>query len=287
MEIVKGTGERERFEEEKLYISLKRAGAPSDLARGVVREVRKLVKPDMRTEDIFRAAFKILRRENICAAARYRLKRGIMELGPAGFLFEQYFGAVLESYGYATRCNQMVRGECVEHEIDVIAMKERTCFLVEAKYHNGHDVQTDSKTIMYSYARLLDIAPGYIKRHGEDIECKAWLVTNTRFTDRAKQYGLCRGIKMTGWGYPEEGSLQDMIESKILHPVTVLPSMDRALRERLAAKKLFFAKDLASYAPERFEREFGLKQRKAVQIVGEAQALFKGIEEYGEVTAAV
>lgn len=78
-----------------------------------------------------------------------------------------------------------------------------------------------------------------------------------------------------------------MIESKILHPVTVLPSVDRSLRESLASRKIFFAKDLAGYAPDKLEQEFGLKQRKAVQVVQEARALFKGIEEYGEVTPAI
>jgi hypothetical protein len=39
---------------------------------------------------------------------------------------------------------------------------------------------------------------------------QGWLVTNTRFTGDAIQYGNCAGLKLIGWDYPAEGSLKDL-----------------------------------------------------------------------------
>ena len=38
---------------------------------------------------------------------------------------------------------------------------------------------------------------------------------------------------MIGWNYPEEGNLQDMIESESLHPITCLNSLSKANKKIL------------------------------------------------------
>ncbi|MFH1188410.1 MAG: restriction endonuclease [bacterium] len=277
MEIIKVTGEAEQFKDQKLYQSLLKSGASREIADRIKTQVEDEVKAGMTTDQIFQKVFRYLKKEDICAAARYRLKRGIMELGPAGFLFEQYFSAILQEYGYGTRLNQMVRGECVTHEIDIVADKDTSRYFVEAKYHNSHGVKTDTKTVMYAYARLLDIIPAEQRRgYSTPIEYYGmWLVTNTKFTNRAKRYARCRGITITGWGYPKKNSLQYLIEEKLLHPITVIPSVDRFSRERFAENKILFAKDLVGYDADRLVYAFGLLPSKARQIAREVKALLK------------
>jgi Holliday junction resolvase-like predicted endonuclease len=199
-----------------------------------------------------------------------------MELGPAGFLFEQYFAAILRAYGYETALNRIVQGECVSHETDIVAEKGKRCYFVEAKYHNHHGVKTNTRTVMYAYARLLDMAPVEARSHERGTEFHMWVATNTKFTNRARRYGRCRGLRLTGWGYPRHESLQDLIEEKILHPVTVLPSINKHSREQLAQQRILFAKDLASYAPEEIERIASVSPKNARQLHHEVEALLNG-----------
>ena len=44
-----------------------------------------------------------------------------MELGPSGFPFEKLVGKILEQEGFETRVGVIVQGNCVQHEVDVIA----------------------------------------------------------------------------------------------------------------------------------------------------------------------
>ena len=121
MEVIKTGGEKEKFSESKLCLSIRKAGAPRDLADTICKTVGPKINPNDSTSAIFRRALKYLVREDMGIAARYSLRRGIEALGPAGFIFEHYFQTVLDAYGFKTRRNVIMKGYCVTHEIDVIA----------------------------------------------------------------------------------------------------------------------------------------------------------------------
>ena len=109
------------------------------------------------TAKIFRVALDYLVKEDLNLAASYGLRRAIGEFGPAGFLFEQYVEIILQAYGYQTKRNVMMKGACVEHEVDVSAQKRRH-YIVEAKYRNEPGIKTHIDVVMYGDARLADIA---------------------------------------------------------------------------------------------------------------------------------
>ena len=273
MKITKASGEQETYSRQKLCNSLKAAGAPKDLVEQVCRMVEKEIVPGMTTQEISERTRAYLTKESTVHAARYSLKRGIMELGPAGFLFEQYVAALLKEYGYATRTNQILKGECVSHEIDILALSKDTHFIVETKYHNSRGIKSDVTVVMYLYARLLDIAGYQRKRERKPAKHVSWLITNTKFTSSAARYAQCKGIRLTGWKYPKKESLEKLIEGKALYPVTVLPSVNRYAKERFAERKLYFAKDLVHFTPRQFQELFGIQQTIAQNIQKEAAAL--------------
>src|SRR3989338_1801636 len=228
MEIIKSTGEKEVFQKDKFCLSVKRAGAPHDLVENVCSIVEKELKPDISTTEIFRAASRYLLKENLAVGMRYNLRRGIMELGPAGFRFEQFIEALMKTLGYETRRDVVVEGQCVSHEVDVVAIKDDRHYLMEMKYHNSWGIKTGIETTMYAYARLLDIAPREERREQYSKFHALWLVTNAKFTSKAIEYGTCQKLTMTGWDYPKDGnSLELLIRSTKTYPVTVLPSVDR------------------------------------------------------------
>ena len=272
MKITKASGEQEVYNRQKLCNSLRAAGAPKTLVARVCRRVEKEITPGMTTREIYERIARHLTKESSILAAKYSLKQGIMELGPTGFLFEQYIAAILREYGYTTKTNQMMKGESgVSHEIDVLLFTKDTHYILEAKYHNSRGVKTDVKVTMYTFARLLDIA-GYQKKREKE-KHKAWLFTNTKFTRSAIQYAVYKGIKLTGWKYPKKESLEKLIEAKALYPVTVLPSINRYAKGQFAQHNLYFAKDLIHFTPAQFKKMFGIRQNIAENIQKEAAAL--------------
>ncbi|MEK7134223.1 MAG: restriction endonuclease [Patescibacteria group bacterium] len=276
MQIIKATGETEQFNKGKFCKSLERAGAPKEVVGEVCSLVAEELKPGMTTNDIFRQASKYLARKNISAAARYNTKRGIANLGPAGFVFEQFVEIVLHELGYKTARNKFVKGMCVSHEVDVLAWKGGEHVIVEAKYHNQPNTKTHIDQVMYADARLMDIERAHEKNGERGVRHTIWVFTNTKFTEKAIRYAKCRNMRLTGWGYPAKENLEILVDRFLLHPVTVLPSVDRFSLERLSQAGVMLARDIAPYTPEKFARAVNIDLPRAQKIVREAHALVYG-----------
>ncbi len=273
MEIIKTDGVKQEFSSAKLCLSIRKAGAPREIADSICKTVGEKINPNESTSVIFRKALKYLVREDMNVAARYSLRRGIEALGPSGFIFEQYFETVLQAYGFKTNRNVILKGKCVTHEIDVIASVGSKRFLVEAKYHNEQSLKTHVDVIMYADARLQDIVKNESASNQKKYEYAMWVVTNTKFTDASIQYAKCRGIRLTGWNYPRGESLEDVIADKKLYPVTVLPSLPKLLLPVLAKKNIILAQDLLTYSANDMVKEFSVTKELADQLVDEAQGI--------------
>jgi Holliday junction resolvase-like predicted endonuclease len=273
MKVIKATGETEEYSSRKLETSLRRAGAEKNLVGRVVQEVQRELKPGVSTARIHAVAASRLLKESSVLAAKYSLKRAIMEFGPQGFFFEQFMEAVLGEYGYKTKRGQKMKGECVSHEIDIVADKDNTHYICELKYRNASGAKTDVEVAMYLQARLEDIAKFQVEVESKGIQHVAWLITNTKFTSSAIRYGSCRGLRMTGWRYPKAESLERLIEDKRLYPVTVLPSINHYAKEALAGGGVLFARDILFLDPETLERRFGIHAKNAKRIMEDAYDL--------------
>ena len=275
MDIVKASGQTEAFSRNKLCGSLKKAGAPADVVNKVCGLVEQEIKSNATTEQIAKRTAQYLQKESLLLAAKYRLKHAIMELGPAGFFFEEYVAAILREYGYTARVGTIMKGHCVSHEIDILAEKNSPAgevhHIMELKYHNRRGLKTDVKVAMYSYARFLDIAAAHKKF--ESKKHKAWVVTNTKFTTNAIKYANCMGIELLGWRYPRQGSLEQLIEQKSLYPVTVLPSANRHVREQFASQKLMFVRDLLHHSAQDLQQKFALNPAISKRLLSEAYSL--------------
>ncbi len=274
MQVTKSSGEKQVFNKAKLCVSLQRAGAPSTMADAVCAKVEHRITPGVSTSKVYREALRYLVKENASIAARYSLYRGIAALGPAGFVFEQYIEVVLQAHGYKTMRDVYIKGACITHEIDLVANKDTHHYLLEIKYHNEPSIKTHAPVVMYAYARLDDIAAVENKREGGMNTHSMWLITNTKFTDTAITYAKCKGIRLSGWNYPQgEGNLEDMIVSKKLYPVTVLPSVTQAVLPSLVKRNIILAQDLATYSREDL-MHIGIPESSADKIIKEVTGLF-------------
>jgi Holliday junction resolvase len=243
MWVVKASGETEKFDPEKIKRTCLRAGASEELANKIVKDVIKKSYDGISTKDILHITLKFLSKEKPHIAARYDLKGAMFRLGPAGFVFEHFIGEILKEYGYEAKVHSMLRGFCVTHEIDVIATKDNRNYMVECKYHNLPGIYTSIREILYTYARFLDLVDGSKENLCLKFD-EPWLICNTKFSEEVIQYAECKGIRITGWSYPESNSLEDLIEKKKLYPITMIRSLDMDSMEKLSSSDFILAIDL-------------------------------------------
>ncbi len=245
--VVKANGEYEPFNPDKLRESLSHAGVEHEVVEIVVEAILDGLTEGMSTKEIYHRAFSMLRKKRSSkpAAIKYSLRRAIAELGPSGYPFERFFGEILKRKGYSVRVGIDVEGWCAPHEIDVSAHKDGVHHLVECKFHNNHGLRSDIKTALYVQARFEDLEKKYLQDKVESERFhEAWLVTNTKFTSVAIQYGTCVGMHLIGWGYPKGEGLRELIEETSIYPITVLPSLSRAHKANLLARDIVTCCDL-------------------------------------------
>lgn len=266
----KADGLSEPFAPQKLLESLKRAGAEEAAAREVLGRVEHDLYSGITTQEIYRRAFAYLRDQRRGVAARYSLKRSVMEFGPSGFPFEAYIAELLRTDGYTTAIDQIVKGACVEHEVDVVAKKKQDILYVEAKFHNAPAFKTDLKVALYVKARLEDIAVARTKAMAKGT-MRGLIVTNTKFTGHAVRYASCAGIDLLGWDEPRGGTLHERIVAAHLYPITALTTLTRREKLSLLAERTVLARALRDN-PEVLARA-GVEGPHAKEVLEEVESL--------------
>ncbi len=274
LEVIKASGRTEEFNIQKLVDSLIRSGATEDDARDIARQVESQIKPSMHTKHIYRIARKILRHYSKTADMRYSIKKAIYMLGPAGYQFEKYFAGILKAYGYSAETNRFLKGYCVTHEVDIFAVRDDVGRVIECKYHSNGGIPTDVKIALYVYSRFMDIKKAYELNHENRVSInEGWLVTNTRCTSDAIKYAGCVGLKIVSWKYPDENSLERMIENKKLYPVTILSSIKKSSLDILFKNDIFLVRDIADIDEGIFIKRSGLDTAAAMTLKKEADEL--------------
>lgn len=233
--ITKDTGEKEDFDVRKLRYSLEKSHARPAVVEAIVDTIEKEIQPGMTTEHIYRRAYELLNQKHTSAALKYSMRRSILNLGPTGFPFETYIAEIFAARGYHTRTGQMMKGGCIEHEVDVVAWNDTDVFFIEVKFHNELAMKSDAKVALYVKARFDDLYNGTYLLQGKQRKLtRGLLITNTKFTETAKTYAECvHTFDIISWDYPQKGNLYDLIEETGLHPMTCLPTLSTDEKQAL------------------------------------------------------
>lgn len=258
--IAKADGTTQEFKANKLLSSLQRAGAEKGASEEIATAVEKELYEGITTNEIYRRAFALLRKHKRGLAARYSLKRAILDFGPSGFPFESYVAEIFRAEGFEAKVDQMVRGACVEHEVDVVLTRGGETLYVEAKFHNAAGFKTDLKTVLYVKARIDDIGKG-----------KGLVVTNTKFTSKAVEYATCQGLALLGWEYPHGATLQDRIEAAGIYPITALTTLNRREKAALLSERMVLCNALGKQTDSL--ARVGITGERADQALDEAAIL--------------
>ena len=244
IEIIKSSGERVKFSLEKLRASLSYSGANKELVDQIMDKVRDELYQGISTKEIYNRAFALLKNKSSFYASKYKLKKAIYELGPTGFPFENFIAAIFTYSGYKTDVGKILQGHCVTHEIDVVAHKNNETTIVECKFHSEEGRNCNVKIPLYIASRFKDVKTHWdTKSHDTNLN-EGYVVTNTRFTEDALQYGNCMGLKLLSWDYPKEDALKDKIDRLGLYPITVSTLLTNREKQFLLSRDVVLCRDL-------------------------------------------
>lgn len=216
VQLTKSDGRKVLFDFDKIISTCIRAGASRNLAQEIAQKVFEQSYDGMTTKEVYKKILRFLKDQHYPKIQnRYRLRESIMSLGPTGFIFESFVGQILEKHGYRIESiRSKVKGQCVEHEIDLIARSSKNNrYMIECKYHNIAGIFTGLKETLYTHARFLDLKEEFDRE---------MLVSNTQISGDAIQYAKCVGQDVLSWRYPKDNGLEKMIEDQGLYPVTLL-----------------------------------------------------------------
>lgn len=270
--ILKASGEKEVFNDEKLRRSLLNAGAKKEAADAIVDHIRNELQDGMSTTHIYRHAFKLLRKiEAMPVAARYSVRRAVFGLGPTGFPFEEYVSEIFRAREYTVETGIMVAGKCAMHEVDMLAYNDTEYIGAELKFHNSPGIKTDLKVALYVRERFEDIKRGSQKEGTSPYINTGMLVTNTKFTGSVISYASCAGLKLLGWNYPKHDNLESLIQKTGIYPITTLTSLSQREKIQLLSSNMVICNGLESQASAL--EKAGVPKAKIGTVIDESQAL--------------
>lgn len=232
--IVKADGSVEPFDPTRLTSSLMRAGAGIHTAEGITERIIATIVSGTSSKDVYARAFALLRKEGRPAAARYALRRAMLEFGPSGHPFEDFISHLFAADGWKVETRKIIRGKCVPHEVDFYASHagQGEFLAAELKYHNDPGYKTDLKVALYVKSRFDDIFACDPAVRACPID-RGLLVTNTKFTSEAIDYATCAGVELLGWHYPEQDNLFTRMSRLRVYPITALTGLASAEKRLL------------------------------------------------------
>jgi hypothetical protein len=144
--------------------------------------------------------------------------------------------------------------------------------MVECKYHNINGIACDVKIPLYIQSRFKDVEFNWKKLpNHKNKNHQGWLVTNTKFTEDAIQYGQCMGLNMIGWSFPISENLKSMIDDSGLYPITCLTTITKYEKQLLLDKKIVLCKEICNKVS--ILKVANIPESRYANILKEAQSL--------------
>ncbi len=228
MFVIKAGGSKERFQKSKIANTCMRAGVNREDAEDIAEKISRRIKSGTATREIYKIILSELGKIEKRHRMIFRLRESVSELPSK--LFETYAKKVLQAHGYECVGSTLIKGRCVEHEVDVIAKRDKL-YLVECKHHINPHRFCGLGIALQVQARLEDIVDGFKAGANKYNFDNAWIFNNTKFSDHAKMYAAAKGIRMTGWRNGDY-SLDSLIHEKNIFPITIL-SINPSEEERM------------------------------------------------------
>jgi len=272
MFVIKADGTKEKFDKNKIIRTCKRAGVSKEVAKKIANLISKKAYNGISTHEIYKMILTELDKRKDKSSFVYRIREAIANLDPVSF--ELYAKKVLEAHGYKCKWNLKIQGESIDHQVDIVASLQNKFFYVECKRHSNPHRFTDLGVCLETQARLEDMRNGFKKGKNKYYFDSAWIFTNTKFSEHAKKYSKAKSIRLTGWKYQGDFSLEKMVLSKKIFPITILRTKDEVFK-RLLEKKIITISDLLEIPNKKLKEITGLTEEGVKDILNRAKLLLQ------------
>jgi len=259
--VIKRDKRKELYDPKKVILTLQKIGLNDEEIEEILKEINIYLPSVVTTQELFKFIFHFLKNKQHPFTYRLNLKNALARLGPTGYPFEKFISHLLRFYGYETRHNLYLKGSCLSYEIDFEAKIEDVRYLGECKFHSDLRKKNDVKTVLYSYARFLDLQ----KTLGDKIHL--WVVTNTRFTQEAIKFSKCYNFRLLSWDFPPGESLKDLIERKKLYPLSIFDFLSDSVLQKFFSYDLVLITDVAQKSPSYLKKISGLEDKEITKLL--------------------
>ena len=250
-------------------------GATQETAEAIADEIESRLYDGITTRRILQMIYRRLKKHKPVMKLQTDLRRSLSLLRSAPD-FERYIQLLLSENGYKVTPNQIIRGRCVEHEVDAVATKDGKTCIVEVKHHYKYHTPTSLDVSRISRAVFEDLTEGHQLGHNNLKIDYAMIVCNTKLSEHAKRYANCRNIKHISWSSPQNQDLQTMIETKKLYPITILKTLNPTTRNKLTSNGIILLNQLAGKNIVELRRQTGISKQKLAPLIDSAKAILSG-----------
>jgi hypothetical protein len=268
--VTKADGAKQFFDREKIVRTCLRMGADRRTAHEVAGKVERRLYDGISTGKILQMVFLFMRKGQPNVSRLYDLRKGLSLMTPKPE-FEFFIQTLLAHNGFEVSPNQILAGNCVEHEVDAVAKKNGVTYFAEAKHHFNYHALTGLDESRIARALLEDVTEAYdLNKISQRID-RAMIVTNTKYSEHAVRYGRCRNILQIGWNTPADLSLQNMVEQTSLYPLSCLRDLKKDIRNQLVDSGIVVLKQISEEDPAVLARKTGLPWQVLERIREQAE----------------
>jgi hypothetical protein len=268
--VTKADGSKQPFDKQKIVHTCLRLGATQDVAIQIAQQVEANLYEGITTQKILQTILSLMGKHKPAVKHIVDLKRGISLMDPKRE-FEAFVRVLLTNSGFQVKPNTILRGLCGEHEVDAIATKDGLTYILEAKHHINYHSLTGLDESRIARAIIEDVTDAYTRGVTKTKIDRAMIVTNTKYSEHAINYGICRDILQVGWASPDGFGIRDTVEKYHLYPLSCLRGLSAETRLRFVEVGIVLIKQLLEQDSRYLERKIGLPQQTVLSIMEKAK----------------
>ncbi|MCD6371378.1 MAG: restriction endonuclease [Candidatus Aenigmarchaeota archaeon] len=263
--VTKADGSKQSFDKSKIIKTCLRLKASREIAKKIANKIEREAYDGISTRKIIKLVYKYLSEYKPELKHTIDLRESISTLRSKPD-FEIFVSQILKSLGYTTIMNQVVPGKCVEHEVDIIAIKGKEIIYVEVKHHVNPHTYTGLRIFLEVWSAFEDLKDGFKLGNHEFNFSKALVVSNTKISSHAERYARCKGIAYLGWKYPKNQGLERLIERNKLYPLTFLKGLEEKELEKLGDIGIVTLKQFIQIPSEKISKLTRIKRKRIEEI---------------------
>lgn len=263
--VVKADGSRQVFDRRRVYKTCIRMGFSRRDSEKIAGEVERRVYDGIPTSKILDLIKEEAVKVNPIYGEVEDLRTAVAKLRSKPE-FEQYGRIILEASGFQVAPNQIIRGLCVEYELDGLLFRDGEAYILEVKHHVNPNERVDLTVTLKVQAILEDLRDGYKMGVNQVNPSGAYILTNGKFSWHALRYASCRGLKLLGWNTPTGRGIESLISENKLHPVTVFKGLNPGEVEALGDHGVVTLKQLTLFDPGELSRTTGIPVDRCTEI---------------------